>query len=322
MFFLPSWHLGERFFLHPKSYLNSASSGATPFFANLVESGSLESNVFSFYMTRGGVEGSELCLGCVNSEKYTGSECNHSNKSPLLKARWVDYCALASCGFFGIEIKYYPLATFTDDGQPIEWDIKVRCSRHFPLFMVFCSSTTSMLWVFSCETEHRPLLPRFHIKEVKPQKMEVQRVPCYHRLGDDVHRRVQGDCKGVLRTGEQHLCDTPRVETDLTSSTAPTKRFPIAVRLRKIGVREPTLSRATASISLGRSVSGLEGSGTRLTRGTLTLVPRPSEFCCFPGLFLVCVSWLIHYFSLLLCALRCSGSSECVGGIFGEWRLA
>ncbi|KAG8963616.1 Type I transmembrane sorting receptor [Tulasnella sp. 425] len=72
----------------------SSSSGATPFFANLVESGSLESNVFSFYMTRGGIEGSELCLGCVNSEKYTG------------------------------KIKYYPLATFTEDGQPFIWDIK------------------------------------------------------------------------------------------------------------------------------------------------------------------------------------------------------
>ncbi|KAG8940970.1 Type I transmembrane sorting receptor [Tulasnella sp. 424] len=75
-------------------FVAGTSSGATPFFTNLVKSGSLESNVFSFYMTRGGVEGSELCLGCVNSEKYTG------------------------------KIKYYPLATFTDDGQPLEWDIK------------------------------------------------------------------------------------------------------------------------------------------------------------------------------------------------------
>ncbi|KAG9023565.1 hypothetical protein FS837_005718 [Tulasnella sp. UAMH 9824] len=52
----------------------NANSGATPFFAKLVQSGSLESNIFSFYMTRGGVEGSELCLGCLNSGKYTGDD--------------------------------------------------------------------------------------------------------------------------------------------------------------------------------------------------------------------------------------------------------
>lgn len=75
-------------------FLPNAASGSTPFFANLVQSGSLASNVFSFYMARGGVEGSELCLGCVNSGKYTGG------------------------------VIFYPVVTFTDDGQPLDWDIQ------------------------------------------------------------------------------------------------------------------------------------------------------------------------------------------------------
>ncbi|KAG9019062.1 Type I transmembrane sorting receptor [Tulasnella sp. 427] len=51
----------------------NAESGATPFFINLAESGSLASNVFSFYMARNGGSGSELCIGCADSAKYTGS---------------------------------------------------------------------------------------------------------------------------------------------------------------------------------------------------------------------------------------------------------
>ncbi|KIO28276.1 hypothetical protein M407DRAFT_22486 [Tulasnella calospora MUT 4182] len=51
----------------------NAASGATPFFINLANQGSLASNVFSFYMSRGGSSGSELCFGCINSAKYTGS---------------------------------------------------------------------------------------------------------------------------------------------------------------------------------------------------------------------------------------------------------
>ncbi|KAG8980190.1 hypothetical protein FRB90_007767, partial [Tulasnella sp. 427] len=71
-----------------------SASGATPFFANLVESGTLESNVFSFYRTRGGTNGSELCLGCIDSGKYTG------------------------------EVDYYPVVAFTADGQALDWDIQ------------------------------------------------------------------------------------------------------------------------------------------------------------------------------------------------------
>ncbi|KIO28275.1 hypothetical protein M407DRAFT_22485 [Tulasnella calospora MUT 4182] len=51
----------------------NAESGATPFFINLANQGTLASNVFSFYMSRGGSSGSELCFGCTNSAKYTGS---------------------------------------------------------------------------------------------------------------------------------------------------------------------------------------------------------------------------------------------------------
>ncbi|KAG8896714.1 hypothetical protein FRB99_008693 [Tulasnella sp. 403] len=51
----------------------NAVTGATPFFIGLVKAGSLASNVFSFYMSRSDGSGSELCIGCINSAKYTGS---------------------------------------------------------------------------------------------------------------------------------------------------------------------------------------------------------------------------------------------------------
>ncbi|KAG8910150.1 hypothetical protein FRC01_006520 [Tulasnella sp. 417] len=50
----------------------NAVSNSKPFFINLAESGGLASNLFSFFMSRGGADGSELCLGCVNSEKFSG----------------------------------------------------------------------------------------------------------------------------------------------------------------------------------------------------------------------------------------------------------
>ncbi|KAG9008419.1 hypothetical protein FRB90_008903 [Tulasnella sp. 427] len=51
---------------------DNAASQSTPFFINLAEAGSLASNVFSFFMARGGADGSELCIGCINSDKFTG----------------------------------------------------------------------------------------------------------------------------------------------------------------------------------------------------------------------------------------------------------
>ncbi|KAG9013107.1 hypothetical protein FRB90_006246 [Tulasnella sp. 427] len=51
----------------------NAVSRATPFFNNLAANGSLASNVFSFYLSRDELEGSELCLGCIDSTKFNGT---------------------------------------------------------------------------------------------------------------------------------------------------------------------------------------------------------------------------------------------------------
>ncbi|KAG9040734.1 Type I transmembrane sorting receptor [Tulasnella sp. UAMH 9824] len=72
----------------------NAASGAIPFFINLVNQCDLASNVFSFYMSRGGSRGSELCLGCTNSAKYTGC------------------------------IEYYPLDPSATGGTQYYWNIK------------------------------------------------------------------------------------------------------------------------------------------------------------------------------------------------------
>ncbi|KAG8920159.1 Type I transmembrane sorting receptor [Tulasnella sp. 417] len=50
-----------------------AKSQATPFFFNLAQQGALTSNLFSFYLARGDNTGSELCIGCTDSTKYTGN---------------------------------------------------------------------------------------------------------------------------------------------------------------------------------------------------------------------------------------------------------
>lgn len=77
-------------------FLVSAESGANPFFMALAEGGKLASNVFSFYMTRLEESGSELCLGCINSDKYTG------------------------------DIDYYPLDPSATQGKQLYWNIAVR----------------------------------------------------------------------------------------------------------------------------------------------------------------------------------------------------
>ncbi|KAG8946384.1 hypothetical protein FRC00_009612, partial [Tulasnella sp. 408] len=51
---------------------DNAASKQTPFFHNLAEQGKLASNLFSFFMTRNDQSGSELCLGCMDSTKFTG----------------------------------------------------------------------------------------------------------------------------------------------------------------------------------------------------------------------------------------------------------
>ncbi|KAG8894054.1 hypothetical protein FRB99_001551 [Tulasnella sp. 403] len=45
-----------------------AQTGDKPFFVNLVEQGTLESDVFSFYLSRG--VAFQLCIGCINSDKF------------------------------------------------------------------------------------------------------------------------------------------------------------------------------------------------------------------------------------------------------------
>ncbi|KAG8894451.1 Type I transmembrane sorting receptor, partial [Tulasnella sp. 408] len=49
-----------------------AQTKATPWFFNLANQGALASNVFSFYLTHQRADGSELCIGCIDSTKYTG----------------------------------------------------------------------------------------------------------------------------------------------------------------------------------------------------------------------------------------------------------
>ncbi|KAG8973490.1 Type I transmembrane sorting receptor [Tulasnella sp. 425] len=49
-----------------------AQTGATPWFMNLAHAGALASNVVSFYLSRQGAEGSELCVGCMDGAKFTG----------------------------------------------------------------------------------------------------------------------------------------------------------------------------------------------------------------------------------------------------------
>ncbi|GAA6032595.1 hypothetical protein JCM8097_004833 [Rhodosporidiobolus ruineniae] len=59
-----------------------ATSGAPTFFENLITAGSVSNQVFSFYMqrakdltskTKGTIAGGEMCIGCIDSSKYTGS---------------------------------------------------------------------------------------------------------------------------------------------------------------------------------------------------------------------------------------------------------
>jgi hypothetical protein len=59
-----------------------ATMGAPTFFENLITLGSLPMPAFSFYLQRardltskssGQIGGGELCIGCIDSSKYTGS---------------------------------------------------------------------------------------------------------------------------------------------------------------------------------------------------------------------------------------------------------
>ncbi|KAG8860927.1 Type I transmembrane sorting receptor [Tulasnella sp. 330] len=71
----------------------NAETGATPWFINAANEGLLTSNIFSFYMARNGASGSELCIGCTDSAKFSGS------------------------------ITYYPLSTAATSGTQYYWNI-------------------------------------------------------------------------------------------------------------------------------------------------------------------------------------------------------
>lgn len=63
---------------------------------NLVKQKALKSNIFSMYMSRGGKKDSELCIGCVDSAKFSG------------------------------KIDYYPLNPKATKNIQYYWNIKVR----------------------------------------------------------------------------------------------------------------------------------------------------------------------------------------------------
>lgn len=53
-------------------FQSAAASHAVPWFMNLANEGKLESNVASFYISRQEAAGSEACIGCIDSTKFTG----------------------------------------------------------------------------------------------------------------------------------------------------------------------------------------------------------------------------------------------------------
>lgn len=68
-----------------------ATSGAPTFFENLMTYGDISNPYFSFYLQRardltaassGRIAGGQMCLGCIDSTKYTGAMC--VSLSPVL----------------------------------------------------------------------------------------------------------------------------------------------------------------------------------------------------------------------------------------------
>ncbi|KAG8938734.1 Type I transmembrane sorting receptor, partial [Tulasnella sp. 408] len=53
-------------------FQSAAVSHAVPWFFNLANEGKLASNVASFYISRQEASGSEACIGCIDSSKFTG----------------------------------------------------------------------------------------------------------------------------------------------------------------------------------------------------------------------------------------------------------
>ncbi|KAG9013191.1 hypothetical protein FRB94_003261 [Tulasnella sp. JGI-2019a] len=75
----------------------NSRSETTPLFENLVQQGTLASNIFSFYLARHGANGSELCLGCMDSHKFTG-EINYVPLDPSVTGGVQKYWNVPSDG--------------------------------------------------------------------------------------------------------------------------------------------------------------------------------------------------------------------------------
>jgi hypothetical protein len=50
-----------------------ATSNKPTYFENLINNKAVNNPLFGFHMTRKQVDGSQLCLGCQDSSKYTGA---------------------------------------------------------------------------------------------------------------------------------------------------------------------------------------------------------------------------------------------------------
>jgi len=70
-----------------------AQTNQTTWFDKLSASGQLASDVFSFFLQRNSTSGSELCIGCIDSTKYTGT------------------------------VEYFPVDTAATNGTPVVWNL-------------------------------------------------------------------------------------------------------------------------------------------------------------------------------------------------------
>jgi len=80
-------------------FVANAETGDTPWIFNAYQKGLLTSNVFSEFMARNGASGSEVCIGCIDSAKYTGSISYYSLSSAATSGTQY-YWNTPSKGFF------------------------------------------------------------------------------------------------------------------------------------------------------------------------------------------------------------------------------
>ncbi|KIO31960.1 hypothetical protein M407DRAFT_67249, partial [Tulasnella calospora MUT 4182] len=95
-----------------------AKTKETPWFINLANQGLLESKVFSFYLSRGGIEGSELCVGCIDTAKFSG-EPEYFPLTPGDASQ--EYWDIASQGFTynGNLVTQQPMTATIDSGTAL-----------------------------------------------------------------------------------------------------------------------------------------------------------------------------------------------------------